>query len=584
MMVSTTSTTALFNTMRMLIVFVFMACLVESVEAQGRGSIVSGTVLQDGTTTPISGASVTLSSRPQTTTTTDGNGRFSFAMVSPGQYTLRVTREGYFVPVGGNSALLSLGFGLTDENTQRQAEQYWSIRVIVEPGRDLTNLVSKLLPGAVISGRVLNDSKSPLPNRKVVALRKLYVEGKIVTGMAKIATTDDRGEYRFLGLAAGDYFIEVQGNPTVYFPTSSSLNRAEALKIAAGADFIVSDITVPSLQVGRSIFGTLAGALPLSPLPVFFVIPADDSMLSASDFGVVPASNVSVDVVNRTFELRNVIPGTYEVIAKYPGNTPEQQGYYRGLQTIRVADANVSSVVLTFHANVNVAGRVVSDTGGTVTPAPAIPGLVARGGAPSSGDSPPLRIRIKPREELFSRLTPSPLPGSNPSLRSVAIDRSGRFQILGVLQGRYRVEVNSLPQNSYLADIRVSGRSIMAEGEAIIGDLQSELEVVIGTDGAVIRGVVRTSGLQPVSSAKIVLMSPAGRTQLRVFQSATSDSQGVFSLVGIAPGEYRLLALQDIPIGAESTPEFLSNYESDSKTVVVQRNGRLDVVLLPVRK
>jgi hypothetical protein len=110
------------------------------------------------------------------------------------------------------------------------------------------------------------------------------------------------------------------------------------------------------------------------------------------------------------------------------------------------------------------------------------------------------------------------------------------------------------------------------------------LDVVIGTDGGTIYGVVRTSSIQPVVSAKIVLMSPANGTRNRVFQTATSDSQGMFFFMGIAPGEYRLLALQDVPIGADSTPEFLTTYEGDSKAVVVQKNGRSDVVLTPVRK
>ena len=78
----------------------------------------------------------------------------------------------------------------------------------------------------------------------------------------------------------------------------------------------------------------------------------------------------------------------------------------------------------------------------------------------------------------------------------------------------------------------------------------SELDVVIGTDGGMINGVVRTSSIQPVFSAKIVWMSPASGTGIRVYQTTTSDSEGVFSFTGIAPGEYRMLALQDVHLDA----------------------------------
>jgi hypothetical protein len=446
--------------------------------------------------------------------------------------------------------------------------------VTVNSGLDVKGLVLKLAPGGVIFGRVQNSSKSPLPNQQVVALKRRYVEGKIATGIAKIATTHERGQYRLSGLGPGDYYIEVKGNPTVYFPTSTSIGKAESIKLAAGTEFAAGDITVPGFA-GRSISGTLSGALPLSRGMPFFLIPADTSISNAPESGIVPVMNLSINEASRTFELRNVFPGAYDLIAKFLGNgRTEPQGYYRSLQTIRVEDENISDVALAFNANINIAGHVMSDTGGLVTPVPSPPPVVARGGVQNPLT---LQVRFRQTDEFASHLVYATTTGE----RLFTVDRNGMFYLPGMLQGRYRVEVDRLPQNSYLADIRVSGRSIMAEGEAVMGDIQSQLDLVIKSDGGSINGVVRTSSIQPVSAARIVLMSSPNESRLSVYQTTTSDSQGQFTLVGIAPGEYRLLALQDIPIGAESTPEFLSNYQRDSKPVVVSRNGRTDVVLTP---
>src|SRR6516162_7591726 len=100
-------------TMRTIAACFLIACLCLSIKSQGRGSIVSGTVLQDRNGLPISGATVTLGGRNPIKATTDNNGRFSFDMVAAGRYLLSVTSDGYFVPSGVGSASPAQRFGLS---------------------------------------------------------------------------------------------------------------------------------------------------------------------------------------------------------------------------------------------------------------------------------------------------------------------------------------------------------------------------------------------------------------------------------------------------------------------------------------
>lgn len=398
-----------------------VACLCQCVAAQVRGSTVSGTVLQEGTSAPIAGATVTLGSRTPVVSTTDKNGVFSFAAVAPGRYVVRVTADGYFAPPGGGSDSLEQRFGVTDELTQRQAEAEVTTLVTVNSGLDVKGLVTRLVPGGAIFGRVQNDAKAPLQNRSVIALKKRYVESKIATGIAKTATTDDRGQYRLAGLAPGEYYIEVQGNPSVYFPTVTSIGRAESIQLIAGREFAAGDIVVPTF-VGRSISGTLPGAFSLDHGIVFYLIPADATISSASDAGIVPAVNVSTNAGGRTFELRNVFPGTYDLFARVGLGATEQPGYYRTLQAVRVADENITNIVLSFNANVNITGRLMSDTGGPVTPGPGTTPVVPRGGV---SNPPSLQVRFRQTDEFFSHLVYL----TTTAQKIVTADRNGMFQL-----------------------------------------------------------------------------------------------------------------------------------------------------------
>src|ERR1700748_3659676 len=73
-----------------ILVLVAFMCQGTWVLAQTTGSL-SGTVVETGTTTPISGAKVTADSPSQTSSaTTDSNGKFSFISLPPDTYTVSI--------------------------------------------------------------------------------------------------------------------------------------------------------------------------------------------------------------------------------------------------------------------------------------------------------------------------------------------------------------------------------------------------------------------------------------------------------------------------------------------------------------
>src|SRR5215472_7962215 len=95
------------------------------------------------------------------TTVTDVGGRFELKGIVPGRYHLGVSRNGFVDQQygqrkpGGPGAILTL-----------------------RPSQDVKDLLFRLIPSAVIAGRVINEEGEPLPWVQVSALREVYSSGK----------------------------------------------------------------------------------------------------------------------------------------------------------------------------------------------------------------------------------------------------------------------------------------------------------------------------------------------------------------------------------------------------------------------
>jgi hypothetical protein len=68
--------------------------------------------------------------------------------------------------------------------------------------------------------------------------------------------------------------------------------------------------------------------------------------------------------------------------------------------------------------------------------------------------------------------------------------------------------------------------------------------------------------------------------------SSDPDRNDRFFFVGLAPGTYRIFAWDNLPTGAEFSPEFVSRYESRGISVTIsagQTLGNLEIPVIPVQ-
>ena len=159
---------------------------------------ISGTVVSAATGEPLDRASITLalSSNFSTvqSTQTGPDGHFVFDHLSATKYALTGSRRGFIT-------------ASYDEH-----EQY-STAIVTGEGLVSEKLVLRLVPEAVISGVVAEDSGDPVENARVSLYRQTHDSGIEKIQIAGGTNTDDTGAYEFPGLAPGDYFIAASGRP-----------------------------------------------------------------------------------------------------------------------------------------------------------------------------------------------------------------------------------------------------------------------------------------------------------------------------------------------------------------------------------
>jgi hypothetical protein len=109
---------------------------------------------------------------------------------------------------------------------------------------------------------------------------------------------------------------------------------------------------------------------------------------------------------------------------------------------------------------------------------------------------------------------------------------------------------------------------------------------VLGADGGQLEGVVTNDKAEPCDSVTVALIPPGAHRSRPFYKFPTTDTSGKFTINGIAPGTYKLLAWDKVDNNAVMyDPDFLRSYESAAQTVEVLPGDKKSIDLkLPLNK
>jgi protocatechuate 3,4-dioxygenase beta subunit len=549
---------------RSLVAVVFVLSALSLVSAQNsppeaKASSIAGTVIKEPGSEPLKKVLVQVVAENQKaggnyTASTDADGRFRIERVEPGRYRIFFERTGFI-------ALNERGLK-TD-----------GLILSIQSGQSIENLFFRMLPTAVMSGRITDEDGDPMSEVRVIAQWKKA--GKMKRDSVGTATTNDLGEYRLAGLFPGQYSVlampapdfrdyekpekpvlssdvadtqtavqsgskpETRYLPT-YFPGTFDPAQASAVELKAGDDMPVNFTLLPArtYRVHGIITGLTANQKPTVEL-----------RSKSGDTYRSTAVEVGSD---GQFEVRGVAPGSYSLLARVDAELHS----LLARQDITVVAGDVDGLKLSPSRAFYLSGHL-------------------RVEGSSSGNLSQYAVNLHPVQatDESSIDVARDVFGIN-----AAVDPSGNFEWKDVYAGHYVVQVfgGETPGTYFLKSARIGGQDIetgfTASGPAT-------LDLVLSYKGGVIEGTVLEKAKnvdkdQPAANTTVVAVPEEKYRKIPGrFGTGATDQNGRFLIRGLAPGNYTVYAWQDADEDFLD-PDFLKSHQGGGTTVKVEENSK----------
>ena len=499
-------------------------------------STVAGTVLRKGTDEPIHFARVILTSTAEEgnklNAVTGVDGKFAIKNVPPGEYVLTVVRNGYVDESYGARHLLDP-----------------SVPFTVSAAKPPDNLLFRLTPASVITGHVRDENGEPLMGAHVTALLTRFLDGKRSLVPVGEAPVNDLGEYRIFGLPPGKYLLsagfngafvmdgfkgaqgnheEREGLVTTYYPGTTDPSQAAAVSVDAGAEARSMDFSIQP----AGIFHVRGHVLGINAhVSGFVVLKSANGRLTAA----LPEKQVAIGDKDGSFDIGEVAPGSYEVIAMdYNDANPRMAN-----RPVEVNGADVDGVDLTFQPTATIQGHLRWDD------------------KPAVAEE-PIQVMLELEETVL---------GGEQLMAPVQPD--GSFELKYVATDAYGVNISGTAPDAYLKSAYYGSTNAMNEFHPAAGS-DATLELVVSARGAHIQGTVMNSDSLPVAGVWVALIPEEASGKLkRLFQSTRTGANGKFEFRGVAPGTYSLYSWDNVEEHEWDDPEFLKPFKTKSTSVTV---------------
>jgi hypothetical protein len=485
-------------------------------KAQQAGSI-AGRVVERATGSPLKNAVVRLrqsqaaprQSASQIAQQTDENGQFLFLNVPAGEWELSADKRGFVTGTYKASNYDPKGEPLT-----------------IKASEQVTDLVLMLVPQAALVGRVLDPEGEPVEGARVSALRVRYSNGVPLWSEAGSAVTLDNGEYRIPRVAAGRYLvkcgiteIDTAGVKTTYaaafYPNARESSMAAVVDVRPDS----GEISGLDIRVGSTPVFHIRGRLQ----PPDGQRDLGRAFLLAREHPFSTFAERTIDRSDYLFSFDRVPPGAYLLHVQYRDSM--------AVVAVDVKDHDIDNLLLSPSPG-EIRGSLKLKAGGRQV------------------DLRSLSVTVQPQ----GKHRPGPV--------RISADLKFAYALLRVDGLLFDVNVSNLPEGCYIESIKYGGNDVAASAAAYVNG--ALLEITVGSDGATLEGRALDRDEHARQGAVIALIPADGKNATK---STKSGPQGSFRFAGVPPGDYRLLAWDDVGRDDLQNPGFLSAFQNQGTAV-----------------
>jgi hypothetical protein len=393
----------------------------------------------------------------------------------------------------------------------------------------MNDLAFGLAPGASISGKVMRVNGAAAQGETVMALQPVFQRGKKEYVPLASAVAGAMGEYKLDGLSAGTYLLAVsEGGSATWYPRAEAPAGASAVDVTAGASATGKDFQMLE-TAGRRVAGSVTGE---SKAVIAWLTPRGGAT------GLILRTAAKVEGGN--FAFARVAPGAY-VLSATEGDGVTPVG---STALVTVGQKDVGGLTLHEPAGGKLDGEVALGAGS--------------GGLPEG-------------IEVVLEATDAPLP--RPA--RARADEHGKFAFADLAPGHYAVHVLA-PEQFYVRSARNRGADVLESG-IDVGAVPSTLLIALGNSGASVSGTVRGTDGSAMPGATVALVPALPRFSR--YKEVTADQFGEFHFLGVAPGDYKVFAWEQVATGAYQDGAWLKRYETRGQAVEAKPGGHETLAL-----
>jgi hypothetical protein len=373
--------------------------------------------------------------------------------------------------------------------------------------------------------------------------------------------TNDVGEYRIAQLPPGHYILQVtpmrnfgmetvqapkdgveEGFATTYYPSAIEIAHAVPVDVPAGGELRAMDFKLAKTRVFR-VKGKIVdpSGKPVNNVPLALIRSGDSNMMGM--FGMASSFARNQD---GSFEITGVTPGSY--ILTSPGMMPGEKR--RSISfPVEITSKSVEDLLVVASEGTDVTGTVRVE-----------------------GDE---KAQIGMMNVVLDSMGAMMFGFPNGRVKD---DKT--FTLAATMPGKYRINVNGGPQNTYLKAVMYGGQDVTVSGIDLTGAASGPIEVVLGMNAAKVTGVVQDESKKPASGVMVVLVPEASKRELQhLYKIGRSDQNGNFAISSVPPGDYTAFAWDDLADQSYQDPEYLKKYEGNGATVKLKEGESQNIQL-----
>ena len=472
-------------------------------------------------------------------TMTDAEGRYELTQLAAGRYLLKATRGGYVEVAYGQRRPFERGRPLE-----------------LAEGAVLKNIDFALPPGAVVTGRVVDETGEAVAQVSVSLERRRYIDGVRRLVAESGSSTDDRGEFRIFGVPPGDYLIvarfasmdmgskdRVRYVPT-YYPGTPVASEAQRVTVGLG-----QAVTGIMIALARAATATVRGVVRSSGEASF----GPFTFVNAREIGGPQAYDGTATAVaagDGSFAIAGLLPGTYVVEARSSGSE------FASTEVV-VEGSDVAGVTLLLSKGATARGRIRFDTGD-----------------PPQGMRPSQVFVLPAFVDSFGDHHLAGTDGGPPVTHD-----DWTFELQG-LRGRGFIRAGTMG-DWQMKEVRRQGVDVTDTPLDFATDVEG-LEIELTQQETTVSGGVSDDrGGEALDATVIVFADDPGKwgPHSRFIESARPDQQGRFTITGLPPGRYVAIAVGYLQPGEEKDPDMLEGWRERATRFTLMEGETLTLAL-----